>query len=330
MHRARALFLILLTTAAIGISVAHAQVPFAGVDLGVAEPWNRNYRAHVQTGATVNPYAGYMFNEYLGVQGQAHITFQEPDNDQRRFGGENRTTTVIGATVGPRVSLPLGELTSLYLTGQGGVFKGVGGRLNQTAPGLSVGGGFDFNLTRNVSLGLFGRWNRAYMAPHPTFLQNDDPAAQGPHDARWVTAGIGLTYAFKAPEPAPPLPPPPPPPPPPPAPKRKIVLRSVHFDTNMADIRADASPVLDEAAQILQEEGSILVVVEGHTDSAGTHSHNLKLSQQRAAAVRQYLIDHGVSERRLRTQGFGETRPVASNDTDEGRAENRRVELHVQ
>jgi outer membrane protein OmpA-like peptidoglycan-associated protein len=330
MHRAGALLIISSAALVLCVATASAQVPIAGVDVGIAEPANRNYRAQVETGATVNPYVGYMFNEYLGVQAQGHVTLQTPDNDGRGFGDENQTTTLLGATVGPRLAVPLGELTDLYLTGQGGAFKGVSGRLNQTAPGVSLGGGLDFNVSRNISLGLFGRWNRAYMAPHPIFLAGQAPADQGPHDARWLTAGVGFTYAFREPEPAPPTAPPPPPPPTPAPPKKKIVLRSVHFDSDKADVRPDAIAVLDEAAQILKDESGILVVVEGYTDSNGSEPHNRTLSQHRAQAVRQYLIDHGVSERRLRAEGLGDSRPVATNDTEDGRAQNRRVELHVQ
>src|SRR5262249_47483225 len=83
---------------------ARAQEPFVGVDLGVSEPTNANYRAHVQTGGTFNPYAGYMFTKNLGLQGQFHITVQDVDNDQRGFASENQTTSLLGATVGPRVS----------------------------------------------------------------------------------------------------------------------------------------------------------------------------------------------------------------------------------
>lgn len=330
MRRVRALLILVLLTPILRVAAASGQVPIAGVDAGISEPMNRNYRAHVQTGATVNPYVGYMFNEYLGVEAQGHLTLQLPDNDGRGFGDENQTTTLLGATLGPRLSAPVGELTDLYLTAQGGAFKGVSGRLNQTAPGLSLGGGLDFNISRNLSLGLFGRWNRAYMAPHPTTLIGQGPDDQGPRDIRWVTAGVGLTYAFREPEPPLPPPPPPPPPPTPAPPKKKIVLRSVHFDTDKADIRPDVIPVLDEAAQILKDESGVLVVVQGYTDSKGTEPHNRVLSQHRAQAVRQYLIDHGISERRLRAEGFGASRPVASNDTEDGRAENRRVELHIQ
>jgi outer membrane protein OmpA-like peptidoglycan-associated protein len=316
------------------VSSAHAvDGPFVGVDLGASLPTNGNYRAHVHEGATANPYAGYMFNDYLGMQGQLHFTFQEPDNDHRGFAHENRTTTLFGGTIGPRLSLPLGELVELYGTGQGGVFTGLGGRLNHTAPGFSVGGGIDFNLTPQVALGLFGRWNRAYMSPRPTFLAGQVTDEQGPADAQWATFGVGLKYAFNGPQ-APPPPVAPPAPKvaqaPPPAPvKKKIVLRSVHFDFDKSVIRPDAVPVLNEAAETLKAEGGIAVIVEGHTDSVGTDAYNQKLSHRRAAAVKQYLVKHGIPSNRVTSEGFGESRPVASNDTEDGRAQNRRVELRV-
>jgi opacity protein-like surface antigen len=246
-----------------GISSARAtEGPFVGIDLGASVPTNRNYRAHAQVGATGNPYLGYMFSDYLGVQGQLHFTFQEPDNDQRGFPKENRITTLLGGTIGPRLSLPLGEFVELYGTGQGGAFTGLSGRLNHTGPGYSVGGGIDFNLTPQVALGLFGRWNRAYTSPHPTFLVGQVAGDQGGADARWATFGVGLKYAFNGPaEAAPPAPPAPPPvaqaPAPPPRPvKKKIVLRSVHFDFDKSIIRPDAVPVLNEAAETLKAKAA--------------------------------------------------------------------------
>jgi outer membrane protein OmpA-like peptidoglycan-associated protein len=70
-------------------------------------------------------------------------------------------------------------------------------------------------------------------------------------------------------------------------------------------------------------------VAEGHTDAIGSDAYNQSLSERRAEAVRRYLINGGITPERIRTEGFGESRPVASNETDEGRAQNRRVELRV-
>jgi outer membrane protein OmpA-like peptidoglycan-associated protein len=120
-----------------------------------------------------------------------------------------------------------------------------------------------------------------------------------------------------------------PPPPPPPAPpvQKKIILRGVNFDFDKANIRPDAVPILREAATILKENPNLKVSVEGHTDAVGSDEYNLKLSLRRANAVKQFLAKEGIDEARLSTRGLGESQPVASNDTDDGRAQNRLVEL---
>jgi len=330
--------------------------PFLGVDLGVAEPTTDNFQAHVTTGASGSPFGGYMFNEFLGLQSNLYFNFWPPDNDHNKgvcvnhlcqapksaphatgnvnvgdVNNENQYTTMFGLTVGPRVQVPIGNLVELYTTAQGGGFKGMGGRLNQWAPGFSVGGGLDVNLTENLSVGLFGRWNRAYMSPHPYILVKNAIYENGPEDAQWASAGVSMKWSFKR------VAPPPPPPPPPvaqaaaPAPrKEKIILRAVHFDFDKANIRPDARPILDEATRILKERGDIHVVVAGHTDSKGSDAYNMKLSKRRAEAVKRYLADHGIAASRITSEGFGKREPVASNATAEGRAQNRRVELHVE
>lgn len=124
--------------------------------------------------------------------------------------------------------------------------------------------------------------------------------------------------------------PPPPPPAATPAPvQKKIVLRGVNFDFNKANVREDATAVLKEAATVLKDNATLKVSVEGHTDSKGSDDYNLKLSMQRAAAVKAFLVKEGVVESRLSTRGLGEAQPVASNETEDGRAQNRRVELKV-
>jgi len=129
-------------------------------------------------------------------------------------------------------------------------------------------------------------------------------------------------------EPVPPPPPPAPTPAPPPA-KKKIILRGVNFDFDKATIRPDAAAILAEAARTLNEAGGLNVSVEGHTDAMGTDEYNRRLSEERAEAVRNRLIAEGVSSARLSARGFGESEPVASNATEEGRDQNRRVELKI-
>jgi OOP family OmpA-OmpF porin len=115
---------------------------------------------------------------------------------------------------------------------------------------------------------------------------------------------------------------------PPPSSKR-IVLRGVHFDFNKSDIRSDSRPVLDEATETLKENQSVRISVEGHTDAVGSVEYNQKLSVRRAEAVFRYLVNHGIAPERMEVVGYGKSRSVADNQTDAGRAQNRRVELHV-
>jgi len=106
-----------------------------------------------------------------------------------------------------------------------------------------------------------------------------------------------------------------------------LVLTGVTFDNDQATLRPDAIAILDRAAVTLQQWGNIKVEVAGYTDSWSDDDHNLKLSQSRAEAVRDYLIAKGVAADRLSARGYGESHPIADNATEMGRAQNRRVEL---
>jgi outer membrane protein OmpA-like peptidoglycan-associated protein len=88
-------------------------------------------------------------------------------------------------------------------------------------------------------------------------------------------------------------------------------------------------PVLDQVAQVMRERPTAVVRVEGHTDSFGSDSYNQSLSERRSHAVVRYLIQKGIQSERLEAVGFGESRPIASNDTEQGRAKNRRTEFHI-
>jgi outer membrane protein OmpA-like peptidoglycan-associated protein len=172
-----------------------------------------------------------------------------------------------------------------------------------------------------MGLGVFARYDQPSI----------DASQRSQDDTTFVTLGLSLRHRFL---PAPAVPVAAPvvaEAPPPPAPmKKKIILRGVNFDFDKATLRPDARPILDEAVRVLKEEPSIRVSVEGHTDAVGTDAYNQGLSQRRAATVRGYLVDHGIDAGRLSSVGFGESKPVASNDTADGRAQNRRVELLVQ
>lgn len=107
------------------------------------------------------------------------------------------------------------------------------------------------------------------------------------------------------------------------------VLSNVNFDLNSDQLRADDQPALEEVLGTLQANPSIAVDIVGHTDSSGAAAYNQDLSVRRAESVRGWLNSRGISADRMTASGMGEEQPIASNETKEGRAENRRVEFTV-
>jgi len=186
------------------------------------------------------------------------------------------------------------------------------------------------------------------------FMQH---AAYIPNNPDDIVYGVGLQLSFgnptatlpvvaAAPPPPPPAPPPPsPPPPPPPAPcsapagfqvdancqiiEQTMVVRAVDFEYNSTRLTVPAQQTLNDVAAALAAQPALNVEIQGHTDSIGSAAYNLNLSQRRADSVRSYLVDKGVSAAALTAKGYGKTQPIASNDTAEGRAQNRRVAFAV-
>ena len=103
----------------------------------------------------------------------------------------------------------------------------------------------------------------------------------------------------------------------------------ISFDFNSASVKPEFRPALDQIAQTLASYQSTFVDITGHTDAVGTVQVNQKLSEQRAQSVADYLSYQGVARQRVATRGFGKAMPIASNDTDDGRAQNRRVEIKL-
>jgi len=148
-------------------------------------------------------------------------------------------------------------------------------------------------------------------------------------------------------EAAPPAPPPPaaaqPPPPvvevtPPPPPPPRVEIKedrlelgeTVQFETGSAKLLDQSKSLLDEVVGQLKEHPEITKVqIEGHTDNVAGKALNQRLSEHRAASVKTYLVSQGVEANRLTTKGFGETRPIADNNTEEGRFKNRRVDFKI-
>jgi OOP family OmpA-OmpF porin len=220
----------------------------------------------------------------------------------------------------------------------------------------------DSDLGLSVGLGLQGKISKHWSTRAQVLYRYDGddtslPAESGYGD--WIYS-IGLSFDFGGKEPPPPPPAaPPPPPPPPPNPdldgdgvpnerdkcpntrpgavvdldgcevEAVIELEGVYFDFDKATIKPEGKAVLNEAAALLKKHERVVVEVAGHTDSIGSETYNQGLSERRANSVKEYLTSQGVTATRLSAKGYGEAQPVASNDTKEGRAENRRVELIV-
>ncbi len=107
-------------------------------------------------------------------------------------------------------------------------------------------------------------------------------------------------------------------------------LGAVHFDTDKATLTQDGQAMLQKAADYMKQNPNVHIRVEGYTDATGTDPHNIPLSQQRANTVEQFLVAAGINKSRLTGEGFGPANPVDTNNTDAGKADNRRVELFQQ
>ncbi|GAV19681.1 OmpA-OmpF porin, OOP family [Mariprofundus micogutta] len=120
-----------------------------------------------------------------------------------------------------------------------------------------------------------------------------------------------------------------PPPKPKPKPVEIIKLDGINFPHDSAELTPASIAILDNAVATLKRRAKINVEVAAHTDSSGKDSYNQALSERRAASVMNYLASKGIAANRLTSKGYGETQPITSNETSDGRAQNRRVELRV-
>jgi outer membrane protein OmpA-like peptidoglycan-associated protein len=155
----------------------------------------------------------------------------------------------------------------------------------------------------------------------------------------WASPAYACAVIAEPPPPPPPEPEPvvEPEPEPEPEPERVVVREEsiditevVQFETGSARLLPESEQLLDEVADAIKRHPEIRKIqVEGHTDSVGGDRYNMRLSNQRATSVRTYLIRQGVEGRRLVAKGFGLTRPIADNDTEDGRFRNRRVEFNI-
>jgi outer membrane protein OmpA-like peptidoglycan-associated protein len=109
-----------------------------------------------------------------------------------------------------------------------------------------------------------------------------------------------------------------------------VTLGDVLFEVDRAELKPGAARNLDKLVSALRDNVDTRIAIEGHTDATGSREHNVDLSQRRAEAVQDYLVSHGVSASRVTARGLGPDFPVASNNSDAGRQQNRRVEVVVQ
>jgi outer membrane protein OmpA-like peptidoglycan-associated protein len=162
-----------------------------------------------------------------------------------------------------------------------------------------------------------------------------------------LSACGGGTLAFQGASPiaitgTPPAPPPPPPPPPkkeePPAPPPRVEVRDnkiefkekIQFENNKATILPQSFSLLDDIVKVIKDNDHIKkIAIEGHASAEGDAKKNLTLSDERAKAVMKYCVDHGIDAKRLTAKGFGITKPISDNATEEGREKNRRVEFNI-
>ena len=279
-------------------------VPVIGADVGAALPISST-RQLADPGGSIAPWVGWQIGSGKGFT----ITPLAQALYAGFTGDGSPSSTSLGG--GARASLN-DENAEIYLGAGGGYYWG-GGPIDDGG-GYDINGGVNYEFWRGTALGVNVRY--------------DSVSSDNNDNTKFVTTGLEVRHRFLPEPPRPPAPAPVVPPPAPPV-KKKIVLRGVNFDFDKSDIRPDAVPILEEAAKTLKAESDLTVSVNGYTDSVGTEEYNQRLSERRANAVRAYLEKLGVAGGRLTAKGFGETNPVASNDTAEGRAQNRRVELIV-
>jgi outer membrane protein OmpA-like peptidoglycan-associated protein len=109
----------------------------------------------------------------------------------------------------------------------------------------------------------------------------------------------------------------------------RMILKNIFFDFDKAVLRKESTAELQKVIGLLKEEPGLKIIITGHTDNIGTDEYNQVLSERRARAVIDYLISKGIPAQRLSSRGDGATRPVATNETEEGRQQNRRTEFEI-
>jgi outer membrane protein OmpA-like peptidoglycan-associated protein len=231
------------------------------------------------------------------------------------------TLDFVAQTPGTSVIFP-------YLTaGLGGLLLSPDGARDTSHFALDYGVGVKWFIFKNLALRPEIRGLSSFEPAHTAalFTLNLTYYAQTrAGSASAVTAAPVVTLPAPAPTPAPAES----------APKDKLenfsgVITGIHFESNSSQISQDSYPLLDNAADFFVRHPELRFRIEGHTDDQGTFAHNQRLSEERAGAVKHYLVNKGVPESHVGAEGYGESRPIAENGSPEGRARNRRIEFKV-
>jgi OOP family OmpA-OmpF porin len=220
--------------------------------------------------------------------------------------------------------MPDSRLVPYVAAGLGGITLEDNPDGSNTNPLYNYGGGVKYFLNDNVAL----RGDVRHMVTFDDHYNN-------------LVYAVGLTFQFPTkqevvpvaappePEPAPVVkkaPEPKPVPPPPPVMEEIVVSLNIQFDFDKYNIKTIYEDDCKRIANFLKQFPDKTIEIDGHTDSMGDPEYNMKLSQRRADNAREHLIkNYGIDPQRITAKGFGETRPVASNDTEQGRQQNRRV-----
>ncbi|HTY93744.1 MAG TPA: OmpA family protein [Steroidobacteraceae bacterium] len=310
-------------------------------------------------GAAVGRELGPMFNAEINLNASRPGTAAPLPGGHQRLDG--LSLDVLGlvnrtGTVAPYLGVGVGALDSEYS------FESTSHtRLALNAElGLMVKLWEDPRMTSKLALRpeIRVRWGEAAGGGHSDYLYTI--GLQYAFGGSPVAAPVPVAAAAPPPPPPPPPPAPPPPPPAPQAPldsdhdgvpdsidqcpntppgvqvdavgcpiKGLLTLEGVNFATDKADLTDASRPILDGVAAGLKKHPRVKVEIQGHTDSQGKPAYNIRLSQRRAEAVLNYLVMDGVAADQVVAKGYGQTQPVASNATAEGRAKNRRVVMFV-
>jgi len=296
---------------------------------------------------------GYDFTDNFAAEGVVNYV---PTKSSKGFGSVDQLSYRLDLLYN---FMPSEKLVP-YLAVGGGVAQVEYKSTNHTvyAPTANVGGGLKYFITDSVALRadvrqLFvfdGKEAGGYVFI-PYGQGNVLPVFQQPRSDlmyNWEYS-LGVSFLFGPPakpappvcpppaaEPAPPVCPPPAPAPAPapkpePVPEKVTMTLKIEFDFDKYNVKPKYHDEVAKVADFMKKYPQTTAVIEGHTDNKGSYQYNIKLSERRADSVQNYLIEKfGIAADRLTTKGYGYTKPVASNDTAEGRQENRRVDAMLE